>query len=536
MKILCSVVKVGECYEKGIGVEQSHREAFRYYENAAESGSTLAWGYLADAYEKGIGVEKSDEHASYYRLQKFEYCKEEADHGNRVEQATVGKYYETGYGVVKSIDNAVKYYQLSADQNAYMGQYYLAECYAYGKGVLKSSEKAIYYYTLSANQGYVLAAAELGRYLIGENIDLEKGQLYLQQIADGLNECRKPLLASCQYYLAKCYESYTGIGRSEKRALDYYKKAAENGNSSAQVRMGDIYREGRLEVQKSPKIALYYYDLSAAQNDARGLEKLGDLYMEGIGVAKDPQKAFHYFKASAALDMTEAESSSLVKLAYCYEKGLGTEKSLDNAILYYKLAAENGFSQGYYQAGACYKSMGGPEDAQRAIACFKLGATEQELLSLLALTEAFQKGYGVEKSESKEDQYLQLSLEAVTDEIEFEFHKGFADQGDVESQFSTGIRYFLGIGVEKSLLKTTDYLTLAANQGHANAKSLLSVLSLEKDEKKVPQVLNRAMKYFILGTHQGEISALKLIATIFEANKILDKAADHYKKAADLSP
>lgn len=369
-----ALAQLGKFYDEGKGgVEKSSQEAIRYYQMAADLGSPIAWNYLAEAYESGVGVEKSKEKARYYKQKRFQHTKEEADEGDAGSQTAVGWLFENGKGVKKSIESAVHYYQLSADQNFLRGLFLLAECYATGKGVEKSSEKAIHYYKLSADQGYPLAQYSLAQYLLRNKINEEKAVHYLKLVVQ-TGQCESALLAMCEYDLGKCFEKGTGIKKSVQNALYYYRIASEHGDDSAQNRLGNAYLEGELGLKKSPEKAIEYYQLASQQGCSSSLEKIGECYERGEGVEQSSEKAFHYYKLAAEIDIKKGYGDSIYALARCYELGIGTEKSLENAIHYYRLAAENGFKIGYYKVVSCYKEIGGKENAKKnRLAWIKLG-------------------------------------------------------------------------------------------------------------------------------------------------------------------
>lgn len=51
---------LGDCYDKGVGVQQDMVEAMKWYRKAAEQGSAVATCALSNHYMKGLGVLKND--------------------------------------------------------------------------------------------------------------------------------------------------------------------------------------------------------------------------------------------------------------------------------------------------------------------------------------------------------------------------------------------------------------------------------------------------------------------------------------------
>lgn len=187
---------LGCCYEKGKGVERSVKNALYYYELAANGGDVdalyrLGKAYcsgeldlvqsfekclfyfraaadkddlgslriLAKVYEQGLGIEKSPEQAELFWEKLFAGYERYTKEGFSWAQAELGYLHEHGKGVARSIQKAVQYYNLAAQQNDPMGQYYLGKCYEDGNGVNVSFEKACFYYKLAADQGLECAEA-----------------------------------------------------------------------------------------------------------------------------------------------------------------------------------------------------------------------------------------------------------------------------------------------------------------------------------------------------------------------------------------
>ena len=61
------------------------------------------------------------------------------------------------------------------------------------------------------------------------------------------------------------YQGGRGVERDHSKALEYFKRAADGGNSNAQAYIGKIYAEGSETIQKDDKKAFDYFKLSADQ-------------------------------------------------------------------------------------------------------------------------------------------------------------------------------------------------------------------------------------------------------------------------------
>ena len=110
--------------------------------------------------------------------------------------------YHGGKGCEQDYIKAVHYYQLSADQNNYLGQIHLGNMYFTGVGCKQDYIKAFHYYQLSADQGddnaqsnleIVMAKSKVQKHIydeyrksIAENVDLKSKNDSLESENDDL--------------------------------------------------------------------------------------------------------------------------------------------------------------------------------------------------------------------------------------------------------------------------------------------------------------------------------------------------------------
>lgn len=99
-----------------------------------------------------------------------------------------------------------------------------------------------------------------------------------------------PRDAEEQFQLGDAHQFGRGVERSRAQAVVWYRKAADQGHATAQVRLATSYAEGR-GVKKNPAEALRLYRLAADQGQPKAQLELGLAYRDGRGVAKDPVQA-----------------------------------------------------------------------------------------------------------------------------------------------------------------------------------------------------------------------------------------------------
>jgi TPR repeat protein len=84
--------------------------------------------------------------------------------------------------------------------------------------------------------------------------------------------------ADAQCNLGFCYDNGTGVVKNEKKAFEWYEKAAEQGLEIAQNNLGSCYKKGT-GVLKNEKKAIKWFEKAAeqgladAQNQLRLLKK-----------------------------------------------------------------------------------------------------------------------------------------------------------------------------------------------------------------------------------------------------------------------
>ena len=151
-----------------------------------------------------------------------------ANQGNANAQYKVGEHYFA----FQDHTRAIKYYQLSAEQNHLEALKCVGCCYFYGRGVVQNYNKAFKYFLLSAEQKYP---------------------------------------AEC-FNVAYCYEAGYGVQKDLKKALEYYYLHGESHYINECERL--ILKQFSETLLKSDYV--YAYPLYIKHNH-KGLSKLKTL-------------------------------------------------------------------------------------------------------------------------------------------------------------------------------------------------------------------------------------------------------------------
>lgn len=136
-------------------------------------------------------------------------------------------------------------------------------------------------------------------------------------------------------------------------ALPYLQKAAEAGDTKAQLYVGNMYREG-LGVKKDYAKTIPWFEKAANAGDARAQTYLGIAYSEGLGVEPDYEKAAQWFLKAA--EQNHGPAQTLVGVMYY--KGMGVEQSFPEAKKWLEKASANGEKDAQSFLGLIYLEGG----------------------------------------------------------------------------------------------------------------------------------------------------------------------------------
>lgn len=120
-------------------------------------------------------------------------------------------------------------------------------------------------------------------------------------------------------------------------AIEEFKISAESGDSKSQVLLGNMYYEG-IGVPKNPTKAFKWLsagvDTSSEADDYMAAAKLnlGIMYIEGKGTQPNHTEAFKLIKSSASAGQKRAQRL----LAMMYMQGVGVNQNPNQAIVWYK--------------------------------------------------------------------------------------------------------------------------------------------------------------------------------------------------------
>ena len=121
----------------------------------------------------------------------------------------------------------------------------------------------------------------------------------------------------------------------EEKTFRLCYESAKQGDAIAQNNLGNCYWDG-IGVEKNYDEAFKWYKKSAEQGYANAQFMLGNCYQNGIGVKKNDDEAFNWYKKSAE----QGNKNAQFMLGQCYWHGIGVKKNYDEAIKWYNKSAK----------------------------------------------------------------------------------------------------------------------------------------------------------------------------------------------------
>lgn len=179
-----------------------------------------------------------------------------------------------------------------------------------------------------------------------------------------------------------------------KVAVKWYRKAAEQGNNTAQFNLGYMYDEG-VGVSKNDVEAVKWYRKAAEQGDSWSQYYIGTLYHTGDGVDQDFEEAIKWFQKSAE----QGDKFGQYSLGRVYEWGNGTDQDYKEAAKWYQKAAEQGDMDAQFSLANLYDDgYGVEEDDKEAVKWFRKAAEQGNATAQFNLGETYRFGKGIEKN------------------------------------------------------------------------------------------------------------------------------------------
>ena len=161
------------------------------------------------------------------------------------------------------------------------------------------------------------------------------GLLLANQKFDDLRKAAEQGDASAQYGLGGAYDNGEGVAQDKVEAVKWYRKAAEQGGAEAQYNLGSAYDLGE-GVGKDKVEAVKWWRKAAEQGNAMAQFLLGFAYRTGVGVAKDPVEGYAWNNlAAVTYEVAKDKRAELEKTMSAQQVAVGQRRAavLDASIM-----------------------------------------------------------------------------------------------------------------------------------------------------------------------------------------------------------
>ena len=140
-----------------------------------------------------------------------------------------------------------------------------------------------------------------------------------------------------QNALGGMYANGKGVKQDHTEAVEWYRKAADQGFAHAQFNLGIMYSNGQ-GVKEDHNEAVEWYRKAAVQGHADAQCNLGIMYDKGRGVKQDDKEAIAWCRKAAE----QGHATAQYNLGFMYANGQGVLQNFAETLQWWQLAAEQG--------------------------------------------------------------------------------------------------------------------------------------------------------------------------------------------------
>ena len=577
---------LGLVYAEGRGVEQDNDKALEWFRKAAAHDHAAAQYHLGLVYAEGRGVEQDGDKA-------LEWFRKAAAHDHAAAQYHLGLVYAEGRGVEQDNDKALEWFRKAAAHDHAAAQYHLGLVYAEGRGVEQDGDKALEWFRKAAAHDHAAAQYRLGLvYAKGRGVEQDD-----DKALEWFRKAVAHDHAAAQYRLGLVYAEGRGVEQDDDKALEWFRKAVAQDHAEAQNYLGLMFSSGRGAPRNHDEVNLYakhvgqdnsvvqYQFGLTEQDDAKALEwfrkaadqgnvdaqfrlalaggsdskfwlknsakqghpisqyLLGTMYLEGendLGIEQDYAKALEWYKKAANQDPLGIFQFGL---GLVYAEGRGVEQDDAKALEWFRKAAAHDNAAAQYRLGLVYaEGRGVEQDDAKALEWFRKAATRGHVLSSYELAKMAQELAEEVQKATTEREIANMAWEAKT---VFDLPPGRFDftsdeqtsplpsmQEDITELLSKWIKIRLHSGETSKLYTFLEYkvhlqdilekeamsrFKRAAEEGYDDAQYRLGRMYEIRGERGYDRIYYAAaVKFYQKAAEQGHIDAQYRLGRMYE--------------------
>ena len=309
----------------------------------------------------------------------------------------------------------------------------------------------------------------------------------LADAGDAATEC---------YIRGWCYANGRGVIQNDEQAVEWYRRAAEQGHTIAQYDLSWMYQHGRGVSQNSSEAA-QWCRRAAEQGYADAQNTLGwrYQYVRGVG-AQNYDEAIRWYRRAAEQGHADAQANLRVVSARVGAPALRSEQTNTNDVQAVRLDYRSTPTEEINFDGRHTISRGFGRHNVRTFLHYQRAAQQGDTTAMNNIGVMYANGRGVDQDYD----------EAII------WFTNAARQGNATARTNLcivynhlGWMYAKGVGVEQDYGLAFDWFTKAAEQGHAEAQYNLGVMYANGDHVVQDDVA--AARWFREAAEQGDIEA-----------------------------
>ncbi|GEM_PF-2699200 len=192
------------------------------------------------------------------------------------------------------------------------------------------------------------------------------------------------------------------VKQDRQKAMNWFKKAAEQNNSKAQTELANSYYWGFTQNYVQ---AAKWYTKAAELGDAKAQSMLASMYKKGEGVPKNEGKAKALYEKAFKQTLSAVQQGNKyeeLSLAGMYRFGEGVEKNLEESVKWYRTVAERGDVRAQATLASMYV-IGSeiPRNDNKAFKWYSKAAEQGDEVAQTNLGQMYALGIGVKQDNKK---------------------------------------------------------------------------------------------------------------------------------------
>ena len=526
---------LGDLYFNGELAPKHMGKAYEYFLKASQNGSgygSYSCGFILMKGSSDIprDIEKG---LSMFRLA--------VEQNYKAATRDLARYYyslETEEDNRKALDYYLQYIEYNPKDTDTL--LHIGLIYESGLGVPLNIDLARRYYERAAEQDETGMAYNFlgGTYMNDEETESnERKAVHYFQKAIELGNTNAMFRIS--YYL---HNGKGGLQVDIPREIELLTEASKRGNHQATYRLGLLFEDNESGMAQNLELSVKYFHLAADNGILAAINKMGELYLFGEVIPANLTKAISCFTAASEQGYGKAS----YWLGRLHTDGIGQlEKDTQKAMNYYRKAIEQGYEEAREWMEQLQKNLVDetitdieiPQDKsdEELYKDAKNALEKAQFKTAYAYFSYLTQRNHAESFNELGDMYFYGRGMAINQAKALELYKKAATLDSVYGFFNVGFLYWNGPEEIQDPEQALQYLKKAVQMGYTYALSFIGDIYRTGPEELIDYA--EAKRYYQKGVDVNEINAIKGMALLYLLGQGVTQnnamGAFYLKKAAD---